>query len=72
MCFNRHCYGALINFLEFKWKCLFFRMASGGYGRGGRGAALLQALSQPARKPGDNDQEGSQEVKNCHKLLDGV
>lgn len=47
-------------------------MASGGYGRGGRGAALLQALSQPARKPGDNDQEGSQEVKNCHKLLDGV
>lgn len=31
-------------------------MASGGYGRGGRGAALLQALNQPARKPGDNGQ----------------
>ncbi|KAH3863467.1 hypothetical protein DPMN_026456, partial [Dreissena polymorpha] len=32
-------------------------MASGGYGRGGRGALLLQALSQPPRKPGDNGQE---------------
>ncbi|XP_064633620.1 piwi-like protein 1 [Lineus longissimus] len=28
-------------------------MASGGYGRGGRGAALLQALSQPVRRPGE-------------------
>ena len=27
-------------------------MASGGYGRGGRGAALLKALNQPVRKPG--------------------
>lgn len=36
-------------------------MASGGFGRGGRGAALLQALSQPARKPGDNGQESSQQ-----------
>ncbi|WAQ95553.1 PIWL2-like protein [Mya arenaria] len=32
-------------------------MASGGYGRGGRGQLLLQALQQPARKPGDNGQE---------------
>ena len=28
-------------------------MASGGYGRGGRGAALLQALNAPVRKPGE-------------------
>jgi hypothetical protein len=26
-------------------------MASGGFGRGGRGAALLQALKDPVRKP---------------------
>ena len=32
-------------------------MASGGYGRGGRGAALLQALSQQTRKPGSGQQE---------------
>jgi hypothetical protein len=38
-------------------------MASGGYGRGGRGAALLQALSQPARKPGDNGQDSTEKVK---------
>ena len=37
-------------------------MASGGYGRGGRGAALLQALSQPARKPGDNGQDSAEKV----------
>ena len=35
----------------------YLSMASGGYGRGGRGALLLQALSQPPRKPGDNGQE---------------
>lgn len=30
-------------------------MASGnGYGRGGRGAALLQLLNNPVRRPGDN------------------
>lgn len=37
-------------------------MASGGYGRGGRGAALLQALQQPARKPGESD---TTEVSFC-------
>lgn len=31
-------------------------MASGGYGRGGRGAALMQALQKPARKPGEQEQ----------------
>lgn len=34
-------------------------MASGGYGRGGRGAALLQALRQQTRKPGENEQSES-------------
>ena len=28
-----------------------------GYGRGGRGAALLQALEQPVRRPGDERRE---------------
>ena len=31
-------------------------MASGGFGRGGRGAALLQALKDPVRKPGQEDE----------------
>ena len=30
-------------------------MASGGYGRGGRGAALRQALQQPTKKPGESE-----------------
>lgn len=29
-----------------------------GFGRGGRGAALLQALSQPVRKPGEQNEVG--------------
>lgn len=36
-------------------------MASGGYGRGGRGAALLQALNQPARKPGQSPPKPAQQ-----------
>ncbi|XP_069123522.1 piwi-like protein 1 isoform X1 [Argopecten irradians] len=32
-------------------------MATGGYGRGGRGAALLQALNAPARKPGGTEEK---------------
>ncbi|KAI0210741.1 Piwi-like protein 2 [Lamellibrachia satsuma] len=35
-------------------------MASGGYGRGGRGAALLQALNAPVRKPGEQQQSPPQ------------
>ena len=31
-------------------------MSGGGYGRGGRGAALLQALNAPVRKPGEAPQ----------------
>ena len=38
-------------------------MASGeGFGRGGRGAALLQALAQKSRKPGQMEEE-EKEVK---------
>ena len=29
----------------------------GGYGRGGRGAAILAALKQPVRRPGDTENE---------------
>ena len=36
-------------------------MATGGYGRGGRGAALLQALKTPARKPGESPSPTSDE-----------
>ena len=32
-------------------------MATGGYGRGGRGAFILQALQQPGRKPGESQDE---------------
>ncbi|XP_071132212.1 piwi-like protein 1 [Mytilus edulis] len=32
-------------------------MATGGFGRGGRGAALLQALKDGTRKPGDQDEK---------------
>ncbi|XP_060067150.1 piwi-like protein 1 [Ylistrum balloti] len=32
-------------------------MASGGYGRGGRGAALLEALNAPVRKPGGMEEK---------------
>ncbi|XP_041362450.1 piwi-like protein 1 [Gigantopelta aegis] len=40
-------------------------MASGGYGRGGRGAALLQALSQQARKPGSGQQDEKDKPKTA-------
>jgi len=33
-------------------------MASGGRGRGGRGAALLQLLNESARKPGEQEGAG--------------
>ncbi|KAJ8319428.1 hypothetical protein KUTeg_004519 [Tegillarca granosa] len=38
-------------------------MASGGYGRGGRGAALLQALGQPVRKPGESQDDNAKTTK---------
>ncbi len=34
-----------------------------GYGRGGRGAALLQALSVPVRKPGQGSPPQEQQVR---------
>lgn len=41
-------------------------MASGGYGRGGRGAALLQALGQPARKPGESQEDNAKSTKQVN------
>ena len=38
-------------------------MASGGFGRGGRGAALLQALKDPVRKPGSQEDEQKSTVQ---------
>lgn len=32
-------------------------MSSGGTGRGGRGAILLQALAKSSRRPGDSETE---------------
>lgn len=42
-------------------------MATGGFGRGGRGAALLQALKDGTRKPGDQDEVHVNHDHNCAK-----
>ena len=44
-------------------------MASGGFGRGGRGAALLQALKDPIRKPGSQEDEVSSRESQILTIL---
>ncbi len=44
-------------------------MATGGYGRGGRGAAILAAMQDPARRPGAAS--GSSEEKSVQPTPGG-